>query len=109
MTQFYYCYKAPPPQAVIDKYPHAAEYVDGQAVVLGESFAEHASRLSDISNMGLQEDDGIEEGVLKKSELLQMVNDFLQVDEPGVEIKLSRAQGLYLYSVFKPVVEEELL
>jgi hypothetical protein len=34
---------------------------------------------------------------------------FLQVDEPGVEIKLSRAQGLYLYSVFKPVIEEEVI
>jgi hypothetical protein len=109
MTQYYYCYKAPAPQAVIDRYPHAAEYVDGQAVVVGESFPEHASRLSDIAIMGLQEDDGLEEGVLKESELLQMVNDFLQVDEPGVEIKLSRAQGLYLYSVFKPVVEEEVI
>ena len=109
MTNFYYCYKAPAPQAVIDKYPHAAEYVEGQAVVIGESFAEHASRVSDIAVMGLQEDDDTEEGVLKKSELLQMVNDFLQVDEPFVEIKLSRAQGLYLYSVFKPVVEEEVI
>lgn len=109
MSQFYYCYKAPAAQAVIDKYPLAAEYAEGQVVVIGESFAEHASRLSDIAIMGLQEDDGVEEGVLKKSELLQMVNDFLQVDEPFVEIKLSKAQGLYLYSVFKPVIEEEVL
>lgn len=99
----YYIHKAPACEALLEKYPHAASYIDGQVIVVGESFCNHVDNVVDLSMLML---DGEDENVITKAELDAKVDEFLAGDG-GLEVVLSKAQGLYLYDKHKPVIEEE--
>lgn len=95
----YYIHKAPACEALLEKYPHAASYIDGQVIVVGESFCNHVNYVVDLSGLELNVD-------ITKDELDAKVDEFLAGDG-GLEVVLSKAQGLYLYDKHKPVIEEE--
>ena len=53
--------------------------------------------------MGLQEDDGEEQGVMTKSEFDALADQLLAETPTGREVQLSRSQGRYMYETrFKP-------
>lgn len=89
----YYAHKAPAPQTLTEKYPHAATYIDGQLIIVGESFSDVQDDLSQLE--------------LSDSEIDAKIDELLAAG--GKELVLSKAQGLYLYNKHKPVIEEEVL
>lgn len=97
----YYAHKAPCCQHLIDKYPRAASYIEGQLVIVGESFADHVGSVDDLSSLEL---DGEEGNAISKAELDIKIDELLAVG--GKELILSKAQGLYLYNKHKPVIGE---
>ena len=97
----YYIHKAPACDAILEKYPHAASYIDDQVIVVGESFASHVSEVVDISMLELGVD-------ITEVELDAKVDEFLAGDG-DMEVVVSKTQGIYLYEKHKPVVEEEVL
>ncbi len=114
MKQRYYTiyHKDFVPDALLNKYPTPAKYEDGTYFLFGETLEEVSgelpTELDDISLLGLQENDGTEVGVLKKSELEAGI-DALMNDVPrGREIRLSVAQGKHLAQT-KFAVEEVIL
>lgn len=94
----YYAHRAPACDALLEKYPHAANYIDGQLIIVGESFCDVQLDLSTL------ELNGEEENSITEAELDAKVDELLATG--GKELVLSRAQGLYLYNKHKPEVEE---
>jgi len=94
----YYAHKAPCCPALIDKYPHAASYIGGQLVIVGESFADHVDSVIDLSSLELG---GEEDNAISKVELDAKIDELLAVGDK--ELILSKAQGLYLYNKHKPI------
>lgn len=101
----YYVHNPPGCPELTAKYPHAATYVDGQVIVVGESFANHVSEVVDISSLELN---GEGESAITEAELDAKVDEFLAGDG-DMELVVSKVQGLYLYNKHKPVIEEEVL
>ena len=100
----YYIHKAPACEALLEKYPHAASYIEDQVIVVGESFANHVSRVVDISMLELN---GEGENAISEVELDAKVDEFL-AGGGDMEVVVSKTQGLYLYEKHKPVIEEEV-
>ena len=95
------------PEALSSKYPNAAQYEEKKLTLFAESLeqvtGEPANDIVNLKVMGLQEDDGTQEGILTKTQLLTMVESMLAEKPTGREIQLSLSQGKYLYDVrFKP-------
>lgn len=89
----YYAHKAPSCDELSAKFPNAATYIDGQLIIVGESFCDVREDLSQLE--------------LSNSQIDVKIDELLAVG--GKELVLSKAQGLYLYNKHKPVVEEEVL
>ena len=86
----YYAHKAPGCAELNAKFPNAATYIDGQLIIVGESFCDIQEDLSQLA--------------LSDSELDAKVDELLAVG--GKELVLSKVQGLYLYNKHKPAEEE---
>jgi len=99
----YYIHKAPACEALIEKYPHAASYIENKVIVVGESFADHVSEVVDISMLELN-GEGV--NAISESELDAKVDEFL-AGGGDTEVVVSREQGLYLYNKHRPAVAEE--
>jgi len=100
------------PEAMINKFPHHAKYeTDDRLYLFGETLEQitgvAAESIVNLSSMGLQEDDGTEEGVLTKTQLDNMVTAMLAEEPTGREVQLSKSQGRFLYETrFKPTEQD---
>lgn len=92
------------PEAYPPHHP-GAPYIAGEYVLLTVSLEDltgtPAEMLVDLSGYGLQENDGEQEGVWTKAELLEQVTALMESEPIGKETRLSIPQGKFLAEHFE--------
>ena len=94
MKQYYAYKKVNAPDDVLERRPQAAEY--GDIILVGEPSTRTGS-FDDVSEKGVQDDDGIDDKKIRK---IDLENRFKGLDKKGV--RMSVEQGKYLYRKLKP-------
>lgn len=97
MAKEYYCYrKSQAPADVLEKWLNAAEYNNGRIIIVGEP--SHADMVKDdLTQIEMQDDDGTDLDKIKKKDLVAKFKNLA-----SKELRLSKAQGRYIYEKFKP-------
>ena len=100
------------PQQMLAKYPAPAIYAEGKLYLFGESLQEIAGiepvSIVDVGAMGFNHPFNDEAIGLTVDELNAYVDHLLSILSEG-EVKLSNAQGAYLYETrFKPKGVEQI-